>query len=120
MAKKNYINTANFKLECRIINFDYRGFKFKNLFLAGDTAGLTSGFTGKGIYSAIISGQQIADDILKNNNKNLIENWLKKKNKQEFFMLFLKNSLFKKFLFSIGMKIVSMPKFQTKAIKFIT
>jgi geranylgeranyl reductase len=117
--EKNNINTINSKLECQIINFDYRGFKFKNLFLAGDAAGLASGFTGKGIYSAIISGQQIADDILGNNNKNLIENWLKKKNKQEFFMLFLKNSLLKKFLFFMGMRIVSQPKFQTKAIKFI-
>ncbi|MCK5516972.1 MAG: NAD(P)/FAD-dependent oxidoreductase [Desulfobulbaceae bacterium] len=47
-----------------IINFDYRGWRFKgNVFLAGEAAGLVSGLTGEGIYPAIISGSAIAQYI---------------------------------------------------------
>jgi len=49
------------------INFDYRGWKFNNIFLAGDAAGLASAFTGEGIYPAIISGKTIADTIINPN-----------------------------------------------------
>ncbi len=43
-----------------LINFDYRGWRFGNFFLAGDAAGLASGITGEGIHSAIISGKLAA------------------------------------------------------------
>ena len=47
-----------------IINFDYRGWRFRgNIFLAGEAAGLVSGLTGEGIYPAIISGSAIAQYI---------------------------------------------------------
>jgi len=46
------------------INFDFRGWKFNNIFLAGDAAGLASGFTGEGIYPAIISGETVANTII--------------------------------------------------------
>jgi len=47
-----------------LINYDYRGWRFKdNIFLAGDAAGLASGLTGEGIYPAIISGNAIAHSI---------------------------------------------------------
>lgn len=46
------------------INFDYRGWRFGNRFLVGDAAGLASGLTGEGIYSAIVSGQEVARTIL--------------------------------------------------------
>ncbi len=47
-----------------LINYDYRGWRFKgNIFLAGDAAGLASGLTGEGIYPAIISGNAIAQHI---------------------------------------------------------
>ncbi len=42
------------------INYDYRGHRFKNIFLVGDAAGLASGLTGEGIYPAIISGETVA------------------------------------------------------------
>lgn len=44
-----------------VINFDYRGHRFGNTFLVGDAAGLASGLTGEGIYSAIVSGEAVAD-----------------------------------------------------------
>jgi geranylgeranyl reductase len=46
------------------VNFDYRGWNFGKVFLAGDAAGLASGLTGEGILPAIISGEAIARYIL--------------------------------------------------------
>ncbi len=42
-----------------LINFDFRGWHFGNIFLVGDAAGLASGLTGEGIYSAIVSGETV-------------------------------------------------------------
>lgn len=47
-----------------LINFDFRGWKFGNIYLAGDAAGLASGLTGEGIYPAIVSGEYIANHIV--------------------------------------------------------
>lgn len=46
------------------INFDFRGFHFGNIFLAGDAAGFASGLTGEGIYQAILSGREVGRKIL--------------------------------------------------------
>lgn len=46
------------------INFDFRGFHFKNIFLVGDAAGCASGLTGEGIYPAIVSGETVANCII--------------------------------------------------------
>lgn len=48
-----------------LVNYDYRGFRFGNCFLVGDAAGLASGLTGEGIYSAIVSGEAVADCIIR-------------------------------------------------------
>lgn len=45
------------------INYDYRGFEFGNVFLAGDAGGFASGLTGEGILPAIESGRDIARRI---------------------------------------------------------
>lgn len=63
--KRSLIDWASglgFDLTCHkpsaeYVNFDYRGWKFDNFFLAGDAAGFASGLTGEGIYPAIISGE---------------------------------------------------------------
>ena len=49
------------KCAAEYINFDYRGWHFGNIFLVGDAAGLASGLTGEGIYSAIISGETVGN-----------------------------------------------------------
>ncbi len=46
------------------INYDYRGFRYGNIFLTGDAAGLASGLTGEGIYAALVSGETAARKIL--------------------------------------------------------
>jgi menaquinone-9 beta-reductase len=50
-----------YRASAEVINFDYRGHRFGNTFLIGDAAGLASGLTGEGIYSAIVSGEAVAD-----------------------------------------------------------
>jgi geranylgeranyl reductase len=50
--------------EAALINSDFRGWRFNNRFLIGDAAGLASGLTGEGIYSAIVSGEEVARTIL--------------------------------------------------------
>ena len=47
-----------------LVSFDYRGFRFGNILLAGDAAGLASGLTGEGIAAAIFSGRLAAATIL--------------------------------------------------------
>ena len=46
------------------INYDYKGWSFRDTFLVGDAAGLASGLTGEGIYPAIVSGEEVAKTIL--------------------------------------------------------
>ncbi len=62
--KKNKIDVSKGEYQAHPINFDYQGHKFKNIFLVGDAAGLASGFTGEGMYPALISGEEIAKMIL--------------------------------------------------------
>ncbi|MFA7384126.1 MAG: NAD(P)/FAD-dependent oxidoreductase [Desulfurivibrionaceae bacterium] len=50
--------------QAALINSDFRGWHFNNRFLIGDAAGLASGLTGEGIYSAIVSGEEAARTIL--------------------------------------------------------
>lgn len=63
-AKKYGYPLAKHKGQAECINFDYRGFRFKNIFLVGDAAGLASGLTGEGIYPAIVSGEEVARCIV--------------------------------------------------------
>ncbi len=46
------------------ISYDYRGYRFGNILLAGEAAGLASGLTGEGIYEALASGEEAARLIL--------------------------------------------------------
>ena len=116
------IDLTGAKFEAGIINYDYQGYKFKNIFLAGDAAGLTSGLTGEEIYTAIISGKQIAKEILElDNSKNLITEWLIQKARQEKYLFFLRRpSYFKHLLFSLFMKLIRSEKIQDKIIDLLT
>jgi geranylgeranyl reductase len=120
--EKNKIDLTGAKFEAGVINYDYRGYRFGNIFLAGDAAGLASGLTGEGIYPAIISGKQIAREILGNNSgENLIEEWLAKKRKQEKYLFFLRRSdYFKHLFFSLLMKLIENKKMQEKIIDLVT
>lgn len=60
----NKVDVSKGEYQAHTINFDYQGYKFGNIFLAGDAAGFASGFTGEGIYPALISGEEIAKLII--------------------------------------------------------
>ena len=63
-AKSRKIDFSQSEYQTAVLNCDYRGHRFGNIFLAGDAAGLVSGLTGEGIYQALISGEEIAKLIL--------------------------------------------------------
>jgi geranylgeranyl reductase len=58
------ISLSNGKCRAEHINFDFRGWNFGHIFLAGDAAGLASALTGEGIYPAIVSGKIVAQKII--------------------------------------------------------
>lgn len=91
--KKNRIDVSRGRFEASPINFDYQGYKFGNIFLVGDAAGLASGLTGEGIYQALVSGEEIAKMII--DEKYVSERMrdiLKKKQAQKRVYSFLKGS----------------------------
>jgi geranylgeranyl reductase len=64
---------CDYGLDCRNAAFSaapvnclYKGIRFRNIFLAGDAAGLVSACTGEGISYALTSGDDIARHILDN------------------------------------------------------
>ena len=63
-CKQRQINIADIRPRAALINYDFRGYRFGNRFLAGDAAGLASGLTGEGVYPAIVSGETIARLII--------------------------------------------------------
>ena len=58
------IPVSGLKPKAGLINFDYNGWRFNNIMLIGDAAGLASGLTGEGIYPALVSGETAARVIL--------------------------------------------------------
>lgn len=66
-AKKRGIELDEQYHEAWMINYDYQGFQFGNIFLVGDAGGFSSGLTGEGIYFAMVSGSEIAKKIIDNN-----------------------------------------------------
>lgn len=58
------IDISKARYESFPISYDYRGYQFNNIFLAGEAAGMASGFTGEGIYQSLVSGKTVAETIL--------------------------------------------------------
>jgi len=54
----------NSEFQAHTINFDYQGHDFKNKFLIGDAGGFACGFTGSGIFQAMVSGIDVAKKII--------------------------------------------------------
>ncbi len=89
-TQKENVNLNNQKVQVHPINFDYRGYNFGNVFLIGDAAGTASGFTGEGIYQALVFGEEIAKTILDKKYKSkLIPKLLRKKYLQETLLVLL-------------------------------
>lgn len=61
------IDVTKAKYESFPISYDYRGYRFDKVYLAGEAAGMASGFTGEGIYQSLVSGKTVAETILDQN-----------------------------------------------------
>ncbi len=91
--KENNIDVSNAKYLAFPISYDYRGLKFGNVFLAGEAAGMASGFTGEGIYQSLVSGKTVAETILDPTYRSKeMEDVLKYNRIQEKVMNFLVKS----------------------------
>lgn len=62
--KLREIDTQGAKLQAGIINADFQGFDFGNVFLVGDAGGFASNLTGEGIYFGMVSGREVAKKII--------------------------------------------------------
>ncbi len=108
------------RFESAVLNYDYRGYRFGQVFLAGDAAGLVSGISGKGMHPAIMSGRQIAKDILgENDAPNLVEDWVKTKRGQERLMFILRRPYLRRLYFSFMIRAVSSRTIQRWAMRML-
>lgn len=116
--KKKKIDISNAKYESFPINSDYQGYKFDNVFLAGDAGGFASGITGGGIYPALVSGEEVAKIILNPDHySEEIEALLKIKEKHNRFLDFLiKHQNLRSVFFNFGFRFLKFPWFRRKAI----
>ena len=99
----------NQNLEAALINFDFRGYKFNNIYLTGDAAGLSTGLTGKGIYAACLSGKLVAEKICKIEYKvttRAFQIYLFTKRIQDLFCKLLVNKFYRKIYFAFGMNLI--------------
>ncbi len=102
--RRNNIDVSNGKYEACSLNYDYQGIHFGNKFLIGDAAGLIYGFTGEGIYPALVSGEEAAKKIMDSNYKLALENILRKKREQDFIASILMKM---EFLRMIGHELIA-------------
>jgi geranylgeranyl reductase len=58
---------SNARIRGGPIQYHYQGYRFENIFLAGEAAGFTSKITGEGIYHAITTGRGVAEKIINPN-----------------------------------------------------
>lgn len=120
--KKNKIDISNAKYESFMLDYDYQGYQFKNIFLVGDAAGLVSGLTGEGIYQAFIFGEEIGKIILdKNYKSNKINELLKIKRKHDKLIHFLiRCKKFRTIIVYFGVLLLKIPYFKKKAINLLS
>lgn len=102
------------------INYDYRGFEFGNIFLAGDAAGLASGLTGEGIKPALLSGQDVARKIQNPDYECVnIAECLKVKKREDGILHLLIDKPFGKILTSICSVLIEFDWFKKAIFKFL-
>lgn len=120
MTKRN-INYKGCEFQAHGINIDYRGYHFGNVFLIGDAAGLASGFSGEGIHQALISGEEVAKEILNPNYTSIkIPHLAHKMGVHKKFSNFLTKSYFLRNLdFEIMALLLRWKWFAKKAIRYL-
>lgn len=120
--KNNKIDVSKGESQTYPINCDYKGYRFKNIFLAGDAAGLASGLTGEGIYQATISGEEVAKSIINKNyiSKKMDELIKMKKRHNKILHLVEKSGHFRKIEYELMALFLKSSLMNKKIIKFIS
>ncbi|MBS3102180.1 NAD(P)/FAD-dependent oxidoreductase [Candidatus Woesearchaeota archaeon] len=116
------IDYAGARFEAFLINYDFRGFEFGNKFLIGDAAGFTSGLSGEGIYSAMLSGDEVAKKIINNDyDCEKLNGYLKIKNLHEKILGFMeRHRKMLKINQEIGIFLLRSDFIAKKAISLVT
>ncbi len=119
--KKNQIDISNARYEAFVLDYDYRGHKFENVFLIGDAGGFVSELTGEGIYQALVSGEEVGKIILDPDYKSAeIERLLKIKKRHKLLANFsFRSGKFRTLIFYIGLILLKIPYFRKKAIALV-
>ena len=117
--KEKNINISNAKYEAFPINCDYQGYKFGNIYLAGDACGLASPLTGEGIYQALISGEETAKMILDETlaSKNLSKLLKTRRKHLKYTNILTLAGPFRTYLLHTGRLLMQKTRFKNKVIK---
>lgn len=101
---KNKIDVIGAEFQSWNINYDYRGHDFGNIHLIGDAGGFAAGFTGEGIFFAMVSGQEVARKIVDPQyDQEYLKKILRTKTQQEVLLNRLsKNKKLSQFLYNTG------------------
>jgi geranylgeranyl reductase family protein len=117
--KENDIDVRNLKFEAAPISYDYEGHEFDNIFLVGDAGGFTSGITGEGIYSALLSGEEVAKKIINKDYETPdLKKWLACKRIHDKLLKTIEiNKIASEFLFEFGLILVRSEIFEDEFMK---
>jgi len=87
-CEQQKIDWRSAHLEAGMINTDFRGYRFGDVFLVGESSGLISSFTGEGIYNSLVMGREVAKQIAQGSDKmpRAIEERLSKKHLHEMLI----------------------------------
>lgn len=119
--KAQKIDITQGKYEGFPILYDFQGYHFDNIWLVGDAAGWPSGFTGEGIYNALVSGEEVARSIIDASyHSTKIKELMKLKHKHDRILkLLIGLGSGRDFLFGVGWLLFSFPSFTRKMIRVL-
>ena len=120
--KRNNIDVSQGEYQAFALNYNYQGHQFGNVFLAGDAAGFISWLTGEGIYTALISGEEIGKVIRnpKYSCPKIAEILKMKKRHNKLTNFLIACGKLKTIVFYIGMILSKLHYFRKKAIDWLT
>ena len=120
--KNNKIDISKGEYQTHPINYDYKGYRFRNIFLVGDAAGLASGLTGEGVYQATISGEEVAKSIINRNyiSKKMDELIKMKKLHNKILHFIEKSGPFRKIEYELMALLLKSSLINKKIINFIS
>jgi geranylgeranyl reductase len=105
------VRTGEAPLEAATLEVDFRGLHFEQgIHLAGDAAGVPSALTAEGIYAALITGEEVARDILEPGRRTArLGRWLRVKRRHDRLALFLRGAAARRATLSVLERLARWP-----------